>query len=1410
MLQLREIKKDYKVGDRVVNALRGVTVDFGEREFTAILGSSGCGKTTLMNLVGGLDQATSGDLIIDGVSTQNYKDNDWNDYRNHQIGFVFQAYNLIPHMTVLGNVELALTLSGVSARERRRRAKVALDKVGLSDQIHKKPNQMSGGQMQRVAIARAIVNSPKILLADEPTGAVDTATGYQIMDILKEISQDCLVIMVTHNQELAAQYADRTIRMQDGLIINDSSMQCRPMPFYLQCLQERNLAYQQACFSAPQQPVARKKKKANMSFVTATKLSFNNLLNKKGRSLITVIAGAISVICIALILAMNSGFAFYIDAFERDNLSRFPIRVTTQTTSLMDLLMEAFETGPSFDPSNVSLGSMMDLFRESDELREKFPDADEIFLAKLVLAVFEMAMRGFENMGDDFGDINEENMFDLISEIFGVSLGADIDLFMQALNNPALFNPAWGAVMKNYDLQFNVYTRITETIYNDLGRPIGTRTYDERLNPVDLLIGYIEKNVMGAVEFFVPDLAGEIGRWLYGEEADRMRTMFENNSPWAMMIDDAHLLGTQYDVLAGRLPDFTRVTNERGNSIAGANEIVIVVDEFNQLDDFTLFSLGIISAESFGLTMVNQVLQFMPPQYAPFADLILSMVFPDDTEEVKHEYSFNELLGAEFMLRIPTDYFPKNPTTGLFTYTDQNLDSATPVRVVGILRLKPGVSGGVINGSIGYTEALVADLIYRGNNAPIRDALKAAADASAAQSAMLVNIALRLFAADIDIDALTRAANAHNMGIMTELLPLLDELSISPENMAVLLQIAQLFDDFSLTPENMAVFLEMLDLLFMLDASPESIDTLLQIATLMAGFSLTPENRPIIEEMFDLVLTLSLAEDNWDVLVEIALLLGEIDIDSQNQEALFEIALAISELNLSAQAIDDLIEIALLLDSLQGLTASELGEVADLLIDLFETRDPLVFAQILGIVGGASSGNTAILVQIYTLIDGLPQQDEAAILEIVGLIADLNLSSTDAQALREVLVLMGQLDISAEDRAAVLRLVGLYNDLNMDADDMQTLRAVFGLMGDLDLSPENRAVAIQIIALFDELDMDADDMQTIVAALRLLEDIELTAEERALLLQVLGLVRELDIISEDIEALMALVQAVASLNLTREEIEFLFEIAPKLAGLDFSGTQMEIIGRLGGLFPIRNITMPEDADHPDDPLRRGWYDATAHSILSSRFREIINPVSVDIYPFSIEARNHVLRFIVNFNLAVASGEIFKMLSLDAENYPASIDFSVVFVDELSEMTASMSSMINTITYILIGVAAIAVIVAMLLVAIILYISVQDRTKEIGLLRSLGASKGNVSSVFIAETFIIGLVSGIMGVGLALLLILPANAIIASILGINGLLRAVWWQQILLIGVAFVITVISGLIPAALAAKKDPVKALRSE
>lgn len=449
MLQLKNIVKEYLTGDTKVQALKGIDITFRDNEFVSILGPSGCGKTTMLNIIGGLDHYTSGDLVINGVSTKEYRNRDWDSYRNHSIGFVFQSYNLIPHQSVLANVELALTLSGVSRKERRERAIEALNKVGLGDQLHKRPNQMSGGQMQRVAIARALVNNPSILLADEPTGALDTQTSVQVMDILKEIAKDKLIIMVTHNPELANEYSTRIVKLLDGKIIDDS----RPFngeeeneTAQVQAAQAQDAgeaATEEAGANETEEAAATAKKvkkqrppKTSMSFLTALSLSLNNLMTKKGRTLLTAFAGSIGIIGIALILSLSNGIQEYIDDVQRDTLSSYPITIQKETMDV-SVMVETMTGQKEEDDhsdedaiySNDVMVELMDTMTQeikSNDLRsfKKYLDGNKDKFNKDIVSniqySYDIPIIVYKETKDKDIKVNPSTLFDTIGSATGM------------------------------------------------------------------------------------------------------------------------------------------------------------------------------------------------------------------------------------------------------------------------------------------------------------------------------------------------------------------------------------------------------------------------------------------------------------------------------------------------------------------------------------------------------------------------------------------------------------------------------------------------------------------------------------------------------------------------------------------------------------------------------------------------------------------------------------------------------------------------------------------------------------------------------------------------------------------------------------------------------------------------------
>ena len=469
MLKLKNVTKHYVTGNSTVEALRGVSLEFRKSEFVSILGQSGCGKTTLLNIIGGLDRYTDGDLIINGKSTKTFKDSDWDSYRNHSIGFVFQSYNLIPHQSVLSNVELALTLSGVSKAERRRRATEALEKVGLGDQIHKKPNQMSGGQMQRVAIARALVNDPDILLAEEPTGALDTATSVQIMEILKEISKDRLIIMVTHNPELAATYSTRIIRLLDGLVIDDSN----PYTSEPESTPEPEILPEKKANKA-KKAKKDKTKKTSMSFFTALSLSLNNLATKKGRTIMTSFAGSIGIIGIALILALSTGINAFIAQVQEDTLSTYPLTIQKNTqdmSAMLEAMTNVSDSENYRDSGKIyvddSLGTMMGAMTSTVEnnleafkkhIEENY-DSIEDFVSDIQytydynLQVYsadgkvKVGMETvFEHMGDAFAGM---------SDLMEMGGGMGMNVFSEMINNQSLLDQQYEVIAGEWPKEYN-------------------------------------------------------------------------------------------------------------------------------------------------------------------------------------------------------------------------------------------------------------------------------------------------------------------------------------------------------------------------------------------------------------------------------------------------------------------------------------------------------------------------------------------------------------------------------------------------------------------------------------------------------------------------------------------------------------------------------------------------------------------------------------------------------------------------------------------------------------------------------------------------------------------------------------------------------------------------------------------
>ena len=605
MLELNGIRKTYVTGTTSVEALKGIDLKFRDSEFVSILGQSGCGKTTLLNIIGGLDKYTSGDLKINGRSTKDFKDRDWDAYRNNSIGFVFQSYNLIPHQTVLSNVELALTLSGVSKAERRQRATEALEKVGLKEQIHKKPNQMSGGQMQRVAIARALVNDPDILLADEPTGALDTQTSIQIMDLLKEISKDRLIIMVTHNPELATQYSTRIIRLLDGTITDDSN------PYNGE---DDNIATKTDEDSLTDKKSGKtKKKKTSMSFFTALSLSLNNLMTKKTRTILTAFAGSIGIIGIALILSISNGIQNYIDRVQRDTLSSYPIQLQKE----------------SVDVSSMIENMMGNKDKNVDH------DKDKIYSNNIMTDMVNSMV----------AEVNSNNLKAFKSYLENHK--SDVDGYISD-------------IQYSYDVPLYIYSTDTSDGFT-------------QLNPSSVM-----ENMYGM------SVSGD----------GMMSAGMQNTRGWSRLFDNRQMLDEQYDLIAGSWAD-------------NYNEVMLVVDENNEIDDYTLYSLG-----------------FKDP--AEVKKIFKNVMAGNSYETEETQYTYDEVLDRKFKLVLPTELYRYNDTFGIWEdashddeYMTTVVNNAEEVKIAGIIRKNPDATSVSVSSGVAYTKDLMPHIIEKVNETQI-------------------------------------------------------------------------------------------------------------------------------------------------------------------------------------------------------------------------------------------------------------------------------------------------------------------------------------------------------------------------------------------------------------------------------------------------------------------------------------------------------------------------------------------------------------------------------------------------------------------------------------------------------------------------------------------------------------------
>ncbi len=1248
MLQIQHIKKEYHTGSLVQKALDDVSLTLRDNEFVAILGPSGSGKTTLLNIIGGLDQYDSGDLIINGISTKKYKDRDWDAYRNHTIGFVFQSYNLIPHQSLLSNVELALTISGISKSERTKRASQALAKVGLADQAHKKPNQLSGGQMQRVAIARALVNDPEILLADEPTGALDSETSVQVMNLLREVAKDRLVVMVTHNPELAEEYANRIVRVKDGKIVSDSN------PVIL------------AAGAVPP-PVHAKMGKASMSFLTALGLSFNNLLTKKARTLLTAFAGSIGIIGIALIMALSNGVNDYIAAVEEETLSEYPIQITSSgidLTSMITAMSGAAATSVYSDPDTE----------------------DVITIVQMMTTMFSQI---------DSNDLS--------------ALRAYIESGLSGLE------PYVQAIEYIYNITPQIYLK-TEDSYRQVNPD---QTYSN--------MGY--STVMSS---------------------------YMSSDQFSCLPDSENLYKEQYDVVAGKWPE-------------NYDECVLVLTSSGGISDLLMYTLGLRDASEYDL----MIEQFLNSQ---------EITVPDDIGT----YSYEEVMAVTFVLVHNYEFYVYDEEYDVWTdksdneeYVMQLVENGETLKIVGIVKPNPDASASFLSTGIYYTTAL-------------RDYIVERASGSEIVLAQMANPEINVLTGEpfgeessIDMESMF----SFDFSGLEDLFSFdTDAISISDIDTSSLdfsdLDLASTvdFSDLDLSDIDLSD-LDLSDLdLSGLDFGSISFSTS-GFDTSSLDFSSLDLSDLDLSSMIDIS---SLDLSDVDVELDIsAILAGVLSAVSDSLSESVEEALSALLEGYTASIEDSLSAYTDYSDAVTAYLASDEAQaiIADYLSSL-ENGD----------VSGndTSDSDSSDLISALTagLSEALADTQTPDVSELLGSFSEY-LSSEEAQAILADAFSLDSVSEAVEEAisAYMAELMEAYMEAIMEQLSEQIAAAMASVMEEIMsqvMSQMMSAIAAEISSAM------GSAMSQISAAI----EEAITEAITQMMEEVMSQVME-EISSAIAESMSEAMSSISD-TLTESITEAMEEMMESLS--------QELSASLADALSIDEdaladaFTFDMDTDSFVEMLTSmSSFSSSSYenNLATLGYADFDSPYEIDIYPIDFESKEYVIEILDQYNT--------RMEETGQE------EKKITYTDLVGTLMTSVTDIINLISYVLIAFVAISLIVSSIMIGVITYISVLERRKEIGILRAIGASKNNISQVFNAETFIIGFLAGIIGIGLSLLILIPANLIIHMIAGnnqMNAVLHPI--PCICLVVLSTVLTMLGGLLPSRAAAKSDPVTALRTD
>ncbi len=1270
MLQLENIRKEYKTGSLVQKALDGVSLNFRDCEFAAVLGPSGSGKTTLLNIIGGLDRYDSGDLIINGISTKKYKDRDWDAYRNHTIGFIFQSYNLIPHQSVLENVELALTVSGISRKERKARAARALEDVGLGDQLHKKPSQMSGGQMQRVAIARALVNNPDILVADEPTGALDSSTSVQVMDLLKEVAKDRLVIMVTHNPDLAYEYATRIVELRDGQIVSDSD------PYIIDAEGENNIAAAAAGIAAvadaagaaagadtvqaaediyaneapsigagaagaaeetnaagmsPAGADAKghsaagggdgsKKNRVSMSFGTALYLSLKNLLTKKARTLLVAFAGSIGIIGIALILSMSNGVNAYIGDLEEDTMSEYPIEILSTGVSLSSMMEYLTATGTSeAEVTEVKTVSSLLSTVDSNDLAslKTYLESGESGIedhAKYIRYDYNITPQIFRL--EDDGSATQVNPYDALSSVSS-----------------------------------------TLSLYSTL-------TSSSSLALVD--------------------------------------TFFE-------MPENEDLYIDQYEVKAGRWPE-------------NKNECVLVLAANGMVSDLTLYVAGLKDDSELKSAM------------DAYVSGETGYEFGDDTVAT---YNYEDFLGISFKIVNSSDCYVYDEEHGVWTSKTSNEEymnalaaEGEDLTIVGVVMPKEDATAAMLSSGINYRYDLTTSLIeYAADSDIVKEQL-----------------------ADSSVNVLTGEEFGSDDGSITNLGSLF---TIDPE----------VFSELLSSDTGLSTFGE-IDLSSL---DPGEIDlSSLDLSSLTD--SLTGDTAELTEALAGALENIDMSEINLsDYMDTEDLTAGMPELTEEDLQAILEsVNIKLSQEDIQAALtaiIEDYLAYASENRYEEIITAYQTSVTEYLTSDAALEIVQNDIQEIMDKVSADSFSNADVLQIVENVMAGYEAWAEA------NGVTDLSNYSENLAAY-----------LASEEAVALLEegvdtLLQKAASAEVSADDLTKIVTDVA-EGYSAYAEENGAPSAEDIIAGPAEYLESDSFQKLVTEC-LLESIDISGAQETIqniFTEKMSSVQEsvTDAIGGAANELLADVMASVTADISDEIAELLNDTLSDMSDQLTQQLQSALSDSMDDIVMQMTESLSEslsiDPESLTDAITMNMNEEELTDLLSSLlstdsstyssvlndlgYADLDSPYEILIYPLSFEDKDEIIAILDDYNTQMTeSGQEEKV---------------VAYTDMVGTLMSSVTTIINVISYVLIAFVSISLIVSSIMIGVITYISVFERKKEIGILRSIGASKRNISSVFNAETFITGLLAGLLGILITEIVLVPGNYILRALTGQENL------------------------------------------